>query len=404
MGTFAETSAPEPRTGRAETGATPRVAVVGSPTRTAGLLVGAWLAAGIDAAVLTPALALETLEAGDVAVFRLDVLPTLDGVEPGLDACVALEERGVRILNRPQSLLAAHDKLQTVTVLAAAGLRQPRTFHVTHGFRPGNLPLPCVVKPRFGSWGTDVVLCRTRGDLDRALAAVSSRPWWIRHGALVQEFVPGAGRDLRLLGAGGEIIGGAVRVAAAGEWRTNISVGGHLEPADPPPEALAEAGRAVRALAIDLAGVDLLPWDGGWVVLELNGAVDFDERYALGGRNPYDEVAQALALPRPPAKRGSAYARMSAPGVPGRIESTLGKETIMVKTLHGLPAEVGDLIQITGHVVGDTPRDAEILEVLGGPGHEHFRVRWEDGHESIYFPADDAVITRPGTRAKPGRG
>ena len=67
----------------------------------------------------------------------------------------------------------------------------------------------------------------------------------------------------------------------------------------------------------------------------------------------------------------------------------------MVNTVQGLPAKVGDLIQITGHGVGDAPRSAEILEVLGSAGHEHFRVRWEDGHESIYFPADDAVIMHP---------
>ena len=71
----------------------------------------------------------------------------------------------------------------------------------------------------------------------------------------------------------------------------------------------------------------------------------------------------------------------------------------MVKTVDGLPAKVGDRIEITGHVVGDAPRAAEILEVLGGPGHEHFRVRWEDGHESIYFPAEDAVIRRPAKTA-----
>ena len=75
----------------------------------------------------------------------------------------------------------------------------------------------------------------------------------------------------------------------------------------------------------------------------------------------------------------------------------------MIKTVHGLPAEVGDQIQITGHAVGDAPRTAEILEVLGEPGHEHFRVRWEDGHESIYFPADDASIKPPRKRT-PRRG
>jgi uncharacterized protein DUF1918 len=69
----------------------------------------------------------------------------------------------------------------------------------------------------------------------------------------------------------------------------------------------------------------------------------------------------------------------------------------MPKTMDGAPAVAGDEIVITGHSVGDAPRTAVILEVLGSEGHEHFRVRWEDGHESIFFPGDDAVIRRPGS-------
>jgi hypothetical protein len=72
----------------------------------------------------------------------------------------------------------------------------------------------------------------------------------------------------------------------------------------------------------------------------------------------------------------------------------------MVKTVQGMPAEVGDRIEITGHAVGDAPRTGEIVEVLGKSGHEHYRVRWEDGHESINFPAEDAVIRRPAVRQK----
>jgi hypothetical protein len=158
-------------------------------------------------------------------------------------------------------------------VLGAAGIWHPRTFHVVGGLLPAHLPLPCVVKPRFGSWGTDVVLCRSRDELYRALAAVSSKSWWQRHGALVQELVPPVGRDLPLLVAGGEVVGGAMRVAASGEWRTPSP--GQLEPAVPSPAAVAEAERS--------AGAGHRPpgrpasWDGGWVVLEPNGAVDFDE-------------------------------------------------------------------------------------------------------------------------------
>jgi hypothetical protein len=72
----------------------------------------------------------------------------------------------------------------------------------------------------------------------------------------------------------------------------------------------------------------------------------------------------------------------------------------MPKTMQGEPPQAGDLIEITGHAVGDAPKRAEILEVIGEPGHEHFRVRWEDGHESIYFPGADAVISRPRAKAK----
>lgn len=52
----------------------------------------------------------------------------------------------------------------------------------------------------------------------------------------------------------------------------------------------------------------------------------------------------------------------------------------------------GDVIEIDGHHVGDVRRIAEILEVLGDEGHHRYHVRWEDGHESIFFPGDDAII------------
>jgi hypothetical protein len=58
------------------------------------------------------------------------------------------------------------------------------------------------------------------------------------------------------------------------------------------------------------------------------------------------------------------------------------------------PGHAGDWIEV--HLPGGgAPRRGEILEVLGGPGHEHYLVRWTDEHESIYYPADGAVIVPP---------
>jgi hypothetical protein len=73
----------------------------------------------------------------------------------------------------------------------------------------------------------------------------------------------------------------------------------------------------------------------------------------------------------------------------------------MKKTTQGKLARAGDEVVITGHSVGDAPKTAVILEVLGDPGHERFRVRWEDGHESIFLPGSDAVVRRPAPRRKP---
>jgi hypothetical protein len=52
----------------------------------------------------------------------------------------------------------------------------------------------------------------------------------------------------------------------------------------------------------------------------------------------------------------------------------------------------GDLVVVSGHHVGDPERTGEILEVLGDPGHERYKVRWDDGHESIFHPGSDALV------------
>jgi RimK family alpha-L-glutamate ligase len=249
-------------------------------------------------AVLSPADALARLRPGDVAIGRLDVRPTLDGVERGLWALGALEERGVTVLNPPSALLTAHDKPLTARALGCAGLPHPRTRRV----RPGegvDAETPVVVKPRFGSWGTDVVLCTDPAELEHTLDSLWDRPW-AGQGALVQDLVEPAGYDLRIVVAGGVVVGAVRRHAAPGEWRTNVALGGRREPVEPPPDACVLAVAAASAAGVDLVGVDLIPSPDGWVVLELNGAVDFTRAYARA-RDVFSAAVESLLDAAAPA-------------------------------------------------------------------------------------------------------
>lgn len=245
--------------------------------------------------ILAPEQALEELGRGDAALGRLDVLPTLDGVDDGLWALGTLAASEVRTLNRASALLAAHDKLLTARLLHRAGLPHPRTRLLSPGDPLPELRPPLVVKPRFGSWGKDVVRCDDDESLRRHLRELELRPWYRQHGALLQELVPPQGRDLRILVAGGVVVGAVERIAKRGEWRTNVALGAERRPAEPPQLACMLATTAAAAAGAELVGVDLLPdGEGGWTVLELNGAVEFTSDYGLD-RDPFVAAAWEVA-------------------------------------------------------------------------------------------------------------
>jgi RimK family alpha-L-glutamate ligase len=249
--------------------------------------------------VLSPAQALARLGPDDVALGRLDVLPTLDGIEPGLWALERLAAIGVTVLNGPRTLVAAHDKLLTAQALLDAGVPHPRSTHIAPWLPTPRLEPPLVFKPRFGSWGQDVIRCDDELTIERTLAYLETRAWYRATGALAQELVAPRGYDLRLVVARGQVVGAVRRVAAAGEWRTNVALGAKREPVHPPDDACEVALATAAAIDSSLVGIDLLPAeDGTWVVLEANGAVDFTSAYSLNDDVFAAASAALLAAPR----------------------------------------------------------------------------------------------------------
>ncbi|MFD5286171.1 DUF1918 domain-containing protein [Streptomyces rubrogriseus] len=55
-------------------------------------------------------------------------------------------------------------------------------------------------------------------------------------------------------------------------------------------------------------------------------------------------------------------------------------------------ANVGDLVYVHEHQVGQEAYAAEIIEIRGQDGAPPYLVMYPDGHQVLVFPGPDAVI------------
>lgn len=115
--------------------------------------------------------------------------------------------------------------------------------------------------------------------------------------------------DLRLIVAGGRVVGAIERHAPTEEWRTNVALGGTRHPLRPADAARVLALRATAAVRGDLVGVDLLRRrDGRYIMLEVNGAVDFTTEYGVDDCNPLEAAVDALLATVDPHRRETDHA------------------------------------------------------------------------------------------------
>ncbi|MFM8283872.1 MAG: RimK family alpha-L-glutamate ligase [Planctomycetaceae bacterium] len=205
----------------------------------------------------------------DAVIVRTMPAGSLDEVIVRMDMLGRLAAAGVRVVNPPRALEAAIDKYLSLARLAAAGIPVPRTIVVQHAAALRGaweaLGGDVVSKPLFGSRGRGI----ERLDSPAHLAAAAER---LAAGgiAYLQEFIPHAGWDARILVVGQRVF--SMRRVATDDWRLNLARGARPEPFTPPADWVDLARRAAATLGADVAGVDLLPHRGGGaVVVEVNG-------------------------------------------------------------------------------------------------------------------------------------
>jgi Domain of unknown function (DUF1918) len=74
---------------------------------------------------------------------------------------------------------------------------------------------------------------------------------------------------------------------------------------------------------------------------------------------------------------------------------------MMHKPSAAVRPQAGDWVVIESRSTNDHGKRGLILEILGESGHEHFRVRWDEEHESLYYPSGGFHIEPPGDPCGP---
>ncbi len=177
-----------------------------------------------------------------------------------------LDAMGKNLFPSYHTYKCVQDKIKQTALFDLCAIPHPRT-RVYYGKRQmaritADFTLPLVAKIARGSaLGKGVFLIRNQDEL-----ASYCRQ---NHAAYIQEYLP-TDRDMRVVVIGKRIVHAYWRVAARGEFRSNLAAGGRIR-LDPVPKAALElALHTARLCRWNDVGIDIYEHDGRFGVFEAN--------------------------------------------------------------------------------------------------------------------------------------
>lgn len=207
----------------------------------------------------------------------------LDAVIPRIGASITFygtavvrqcEMMGIFTINGAVAIAQARDKLRSIQLLARKGIGLPVTgFAHCAEDMPDVIRLvggsPVIIKLLEGAQGMGVVLAESQKAAESVMDAFAG----VKANILVQEYIQeAAGSDIRCFVIDGEVVAAMKRQAKAGEFRSNLHRGGSSTPIEISAQERTIAIQAVKAMGLNVAGVDILRSMRGPVVLEVNSS------------------------------------------------------------------------------------------------------------------------------------
>lgn len=173
-----------------------------------------------------------------------------------------------------QALLHSRDKLQSLQILSKAKLGLPKTVFTNYSKNVNGVishvgGAPLIIKLLEGTQGLGVVLAETKNAAESVIEAFNG----LQARVIVQEYIEEAkGADIRVFVVDGQVVGAMKRQGKEGEFRSNLHRGGSANIIELTDEEEMTAVKAVKALGLGVAGVDMLQSERGPLILEVNSS------------------------------------------------------------------------------------------------------------------------------------
>ena len=185
----------------------------------------------------------------------------------------------------PMALFNCHNKFLTLLMLNEDLVPIPKTFLTIKRKTAEDIidkaDYPIVMKLLYGSLGKGVMFAESKSSAISLMDTLER----FKEPMFIEEFVKNPGEDIRAYVIGEEVYASMKRKAKKEEKRANIGIGGSGIKFDIPDDYARLAVRSVRALNMEICGIDLIEGPKGPIVIEANVNAQFKELERVTKKN-----------------------------------------------------------------------------------------------------------------------
>jgi RimK family alpha-L-glutamate ligase len=214
-----------------------------------------------------------------------------DKMEYRINILKCIEASNKLIINPIDAYLNARNKFTCLSMLAAKGYKVPETFVTESEFLAYEFIKKvgkCVLKPMIGSRGIGSILIDDADIGFRKIQDLKEKGYSL----YLQRYVNKPNRDIRVIVAGDEVIGGMVR--ESNYWKTNVYQGAEAKAAKLPKEVEELSLRVTKDLGLIYSGVDVAEENGEFYILEVNSAPLWHGFQSSTGINPAVKIIDVV--------------------------------------------------------------------------------------------------------------